>query len=186
MGRSTADFFWIFLQRNFRRRKRTRLWRSWPLRWSKTCRWRSAASTFDTKTTWVLTRRRSQALDSNPASLTRSAVMSLFYVSAVRPPTPHLCGTHTVWDEPAGKTRLSHSHTPARARTQFYRCVVFQTTDENWKACILNEAAKIIYKVMISQSADQLHIYTPLLAGSVQCLNISLFKKMYSFLLSHN
>lgn len=51
----------IYLQRNFRRRKRTRLWRSWPLRWSKTCRWRSAASTFDTKMTWVLTRRRSQS-----------------------------------------------------------------------------------------------------------------------------
>lgn len=61
MGMSTVAFFSIYLQRNFRRRKRTRLWRSWPLRWSKTCRWRSAASTFDMKTTWVLTRRRSQS-----------------------------------------------------------------------------------------------------------------------------
>lgn len=60
-GMSTVDFFLIYLQRNSRRRKRTRLWRSWPLRWSKTCRWRSAASTFDTKTTWVLARRRSQS-----------------------------------------------------------------------------------------------------------------------------
>lgn len=61
MGMSMVAFFLIYLQRNFMRRKRTRLWKSWPLRWLKTYRWRSAASTFDTKMTWVLTRRRSQS-----------------------------------------------------------------------------------------------------------------------------
>lgn len=98
-----------------------------------------------------LRRRREYRRDAG-LSPVRSAVMWLFSVSAVRPPEPRLCGTHPVWDEPAGKNM--HAHTRAHAGAQLYPCIVFQTTDENWNACILNEAAKVIYKV-INQSADQ-------------------------------
>lgn len=60
-GMTQVVLFLPYMQRNIRRRRRTRLWRNWPLRWSKTCRWRSAASTFATKTTWVSAGRGTRA-----------------------------------------------------------------------------------------------------------------------------
>lgn len=49
-----------------------------------------------------LRRRREYGRDAG-LSPVRPAVMWLLSLSAVRPPEPRLCGSHPVWDEPAGK-----------------------------------------------------------------------------------